>query len=125
MSETESIPPGYAAAKPDRTYEVLCHLLGLALFSGIPFANVVAPLCLWLWKRETQPGVEICGKEAVNFQLSMTVYTIVAGLSMFVLIGFLLLPIVLLLNLILTIIAALEASKGRFYRYPLTIRLIP
>ena len=108
----------------DRTLEVLCHILGLALFTGIPFANVIAPLILWLWKREHNPSVDEHGKESLNFQISMSIYAIAAGILMFVFIGFILLPIVLLTNLCLTIIAALEASKGAFYRYPFTIRFL-
>jgi uncharacterized Tic20 family protein len=104
--------------------ETLCHLLGLAGLSPIPFANVLAPLVLWLWKRDTVPGVDAHGKEAINFQLSMSLYTVVAALSIFVVIGIVLLPVVLLTNLVLIIQASLKASRGEFYRYPLTIRFI-
>ena len=108
----------------DRTYEVLCHLLGLAGLTAIPFANVIAPLCLWLWKREGNPSVDAHGKEAVNFQISMAIYAIIAGFSILLVIGFILLPAVILTQIILTIVAALQASKGNFYRYPLTIRFL-
>jgi len=108
----------------DHSLETLCHLLGLAGLTAIPFANVLAPLVLWIWKRESNPGVDAHGKEAVNFQISMTIYTILAGLSMLVLVGFVLMPAVLVTNLVLMIIAAVKASRGEFYRYPLTIRFI-
>jgi uncharacterized Tic20 family protein len=110
--------------KPDTTLPVLCHLLGLAWITAIPFASVIAPLVLWLWKRDTHPNVELHGKESVNFQISMAIYALIAGVLMFVFIGFILLPVVLLTQVILTIIGALEASKGNFYRYPLTIRFL-
>jgi uncharacterized Tic20 family protein len=54
----------------------------------------------------------------------MTIYTIVSFFLCFVIIGFLLLPAVLLVDLILVIIASVEANKGDMYRYPFTIRLI-
>ena len=110
--------------KQDYSLEILCHLLGLALFTGIPFVNVLAPLILWLWKRETHPAVDAHGKEAINFQISMSVYGLIAALSMFIVVGFVLFPIVLLVQIVLTVIATVQASKGNFYRYPLTIRLL-
>jgi uncharacterized Tic20 family protein len=123
MSDT--IPPDAPIQQTqDRTLVVLCHLLGLAGFTGIPFANVLAPLFLWLWKKEGNPEVDAHGKEAINFQISVTIYAIIAGLTILIIIGFALLPLVLISALVLTIIAALEASKGRFYRYPLTIRFL-
>ena len=108
----------------DRTLPVLCHLLALAGFAGIPFANVLAPLFLWLWKREGNPAVDEHGKESLNFQISMTIYTIVAAATLFILIGIVLVPLVLVANLVLVILASLDASKGRLFRYPLTIRFL-
>jgi uncharacterized Tic20 family protein len=108
----------------DRTLPVLCHVLALAGFTGIPFANVLGPLLLWLFKREGNPVVDEHGKESLNFQISMTIYTIVAAATLFIFIGFVLLPVVLVVNLVLIILAALEASKGGFYRYPFTIRFL-
>lgn len=108
----------------DRTLPVLCHALALAGFIGIPFANVLGPLFLWLWKREVNPAVDEHGKESLNFQLSMTIYTIVAAATLLVFIGIVLLPVVLVANLVLIILAALEASRGGFYRYPFTIRFL-
>jgi len=60
----------------------------------------------------------------VNFQISMSIYMLLAGLSMFILIGFFLLPAVILTDLVLIVIASVKASRGEFYRYPLTIRFI-
>lgn len=108
----------------DTTLQTVCHLLGLALYTAIPFANIWAPLILWLWKREGNPALDEHGKEVVNFQISMSIYLIVAGLSFFILIGIVLFPLMMLVHLILTIIGTIEANKGRMYRYPMTIRLI-
>ncbi len=108
----------------DRTLETVCHALGLALYTGVPFANVWAPLILWLWKREGNPGLDEQGKEVLNFQITMSMALIVSGLSMFLFVGFFLFPIVLIAHLVLTIIGTLEANKGRMYRYPMTLRLI-
>ena len=114
---------GYPMVR-DHSMETLCHLLGLAGLTAIPFANVLAPLILWLWKRDTVPGVDAHGKEAINFQLSMSIYTILAAFSIFIVIGVVLLPAVLITNLVLIIKASVKASRGEFYQYPLTIRFI-
>jgi len=108
----------------DRTWATLCHLLALAGFVGIPFGNVLGPLIFWLVMRENHPEIDEHGKESLNFQLSMTIYTIVAGLSIFIMIGVFLLPAVLVTNLVLLIIASVKAGRGEFYRYPLTIRFV-
>lgn len=107
----------------DRTLPVLCHLLALAGFA-VPFGNVLGPLVLWLCKREESADVNEHGKESLNFQISMTIYTLVAAATVFIIIGFILVPIVVITNLVLVILAALDASKGRLYRYPFTIRFL-
>ena len=70
------------------------------------------------------PSVNEHGKESVNFQISMTIFTIIAALSTLLLIGFVLLPAIVVLNIVLVIIAGVKAANGEFYRYPLTIRFI-
>lgn len=108
----------------DYSLETLCHLLGLAGLTAIPFANVLAPLILWLCKRNTNPGVDYHGKEAVNFQISMSIYMLVAALSMILIVGIVLFPAVIIANVVLIIIASVRASRGELYRYPFTIRFI-
>ena len=103
--------------------QVLCHLLALTGYA-VPFGNVLGPLVLWLWKREENADVNEHGKESLNFQISMTIYTLVAAATVFIVIGFVLVPIVLIVNLVLIILASLDASKGKLYRYPFTIRFL-
>ena len=105
-----------ALPRQDYNLEMLCHLLGLALLTPIPFANVLAPLIFWLWKRGTNPSVDAHGKEAVNFQISMLIYNVVAAVFCLVLIGFFFLAVLWVLNAILAIVAAIQASDGKFYR---------
>src|SRR4029434_6788241 len=84
----------------DTTWATLCHLLALAGFVGIPFGNVLGPLIFWLVMREKYPEINEHGKESLHFQLSMTIYAIVAGLCIFLIIGMILLPAVLVTNLV-------------------------
>jgi len=122
-SEPSSSTPETPLQKPDRTWDVLCHILALAGFV-FPFGNIIGPLIIWLVKKDQIPSVDAHGKESLNFQISMTIYAIVASLLIFAVVGFVLLPAVLLANLILVIMATIKASNGEPYRYPLTIRFI-
>ena len=112
-----------ARNKDENTLAIVCHLLALAGFA-IPFGSIIGPLILWLVKRAESPYLDEVGKEVVNFNISWAIYTVLAALSIFALIGFILLPLVAMAWLIFVIIAAVKTSEGKFYRYPLTIRLI-
>jgi len=119
----DNIGSGQGIAE-DRTLLTVCHLLGLAGLTGIPLANIIAPLVLWLWKREGNGLLDMHGKEVLNFQISYSVYLALAALTFFLLIGFVVFPIVLVAHIVLTIIGSLKASNGILYRYPLTFRLL-
>ena len=105
-------------------WAMLCHLSSLSLYIGIPFGNILGPLIIWLMKKDEYPLVEKNGKESLNFQISFTIYAIICGLLIFAVIGFILLPTLVVIQLVLTIIASIKTSDGEQYSYPLTIRLI-
>jgi uncharacterized protein len=107
-----------------RTWNVLCHATALAGFF-VPWAgHILGPLIVWLAKRSDSPEIDEHGKESLNFQISMLIYNVIAGVLCLVLIGFIILAILHILNLVLVIVASIQASEGKFYRYPMTIRLI-
>jgi hypothetical protein len=107
-----------------RTWNVLCHATALAGFF-VPWAgHILGPLIVWLAKRSDSPEIDENGKESLNFQISMLIYNVIAGVLCLVLIGFILLAILHILNLVLVIIASIQTSEGKSYRYPMTIRLI-
>lgn len=125
-------PGGAASGIPQeiRQWAMFCHLGGLAGFV-IPFGSIIAPLVLWQMKKEQHPFVDDQGREALNFQITATI--VIFGLGVlavalsFVLIGFLLIPVVLAASvavLVYTIIAGLKANEGVAYRYPFTLRLV-
>src|SRR5881409_4237087 len=117
-------PPTPSTSSDVRTWSVLCHasaLLGLFFhFLG----HLLGPLIIWLAKRGDAPEIDEHGKESLNFQISMLIYNLIAGVLCLVLIGFVILGILHILNLVLVIVASIQASEGKFYRYPITIRLI-
>lgn len=107
----------------NNNWAMLCHLSALAMFV-FPLGNVVGPLIVWLLKKEEMPLVDREGKEALNFQITISLFALVAGLLTFILIGLPLLVLIGLVNLVFIILASLEASNGRPYTYPFNLRLI-
>ncbi len=103
---------------------MLCHASALVGFF-VPWAgHILGPLIVWLAKRGDSPEIDEHGKESLNFQISMLIYNLIAGVLCLVLIGFVILGILHILNLVLVIVASIQASEGKLYRYPITIRLI-
>lgn len=97
------------------------HLSGLAGLTSIPFANILAPLIIWLMKKDSSPEIDAHGKQALNFQISIAIYVAVSFILMWVLIGFLTLLFALILWIYGIIKAAMDVNKGAPVRYPLTI----
>ena len=117
-------PPPPTTSSDVRIWNVLCHATALAGFF-VPWAgHVLGPLIIWLAKRSDSPEIDAHGKESLNFQISMLIYNIVAGVLCLVLVGFVILGILHILNLVLVIVASIQASEGKFYRYPITIRFL-
>src|SRR5215470_7612418 len=131
---TQQPPPGQGiptqVPQPDRIqsearlWAMLTHLTALSGFIGVPFGHLLGPLIVWLVKKDQIPLVDDQGKESLNFQLSMTIYGLVAALLMVVFIGCVLLGALIILDIVLVIIASVEANKGNLYRYPITIRFL-
>ncbi|MHB1633540.1 MAG: DUF4870 domain-containing protein, partial [Acidithiobacillus sp.] len=63
-------------------------------------------------------------KEALNFQITVLIAYVVASILSTLLIGMLIFPLIFMVNLIFCVLAAIKASNGEVYRYPLTLRLL-
>ncbi|HST31323.1 MAG TPA: DUF4870 domain-containing protein [Chthoniobacterales bacterium] len=123
-SSPQSPVPTSSTSSEIRTWSVLCHasaLLGLFFHF---FGHLLGPLIVWLIKRDLSPEVDANGKESLNFQLSMLIYDIVAGILCIVLIGIPILIALWILNTVFVIIASVKTSEGKIYRYPFTIRFL-
>jgi uncharacterized Tic20 family protein len=94
------------------------HLL--AIFTGF-----IGPLIIWFVARDDQPFVKHHAAEALNFQIVLLIAGFITGALMLVLIGFLLLPVLIIGAIVLEIMAAVAANRGEWYRYPLNLRLVP
>jgi len=128
METSLPTPPGGVTAPAVtsnvRTWNILCHasaLLGVFLhFPG----HLLGPFIVWVAKRDDSPEIDAHGKESLNFQISMLIYNAIAAVFCLVLIGFFFLAVLWVLNAVFVIVASIQASDGKFYRYPMTIRLI-
>ena len=101
----------------EKNIVVLTHLGG-TLFSVIP------SLIVWLLKNDDSAYIADQAREALNFQITVLIAQVISSILVFILIGFALMFIIWLANIILCIIAAIAASKGESYRYPFALRLI-
>ena len=107
-----------------RTWCVLAHASALLGFVVPYIFHILGPLIVWLAKRRDSAEIDAHAKESLNFQISMLIYNLIAGLLCLILIGFVLLVILHFINLVLVIVASIRANEGKLYRYPVTIRLI-
>ena len=101
----------------EKNIVTITHLGGI-LFSFIP------SLVVWLLKKDDSEYIAAQAKEALNFQVTLLLAQFIAYILIFILVGFLLLGLIWLFNIVFCIIAAVKSSKGERYRYPLTLRLI-
>lgn len=101
----------------DKNIAVLTHLGGI-------FFSVIPALIVWLLKKDDSAYLGDQAREALNFQITMVIGYMAAGILAWILIGFLLYPLLWLANLVLCIMAAMAVSKGEDYQYPIALRLI-
>jgi uncharacterized protein len=104
-------------AANDKNIAVLTHLGGI-------FFGLIPALIVWLLKKDNSAFIGDQAREALNFQITVMIAYVVAWMLAWILLGFALLPVIYVANLILCIIAAVNVSKGEAYRYPFSLRLI-
>ena len=122
--ETDSMPVSRAPRQDERTWGMLAHL---AAFAGLvlPMAgNIVGPLIVWLVRREQSAFVAEQGKEAINFNITVTLGALVCSLLVYIFIGILLGVGLFVYWLAMTILAAIRAGEGVPFRYPFALRLL-
>ena len=122
----------YKYKSESNKWGMICHLSSFSIFI-IPLGNIIIPLLIWQLKKNEFPAINNQGKEAVNFQISITLFLILGFILVFfsaisylslVPLGLLLITIVILYDIIYTIVAAIKAGDGEEYRYPISLRLI-
>jgi len=97
-------PVAQSPSTDERNLAMLAHLLGIV-------SGFVGALIIWLIKKDQSAFVDEQGKEALNFQITVMIAFVGSWILMFVLIGMLLMPLVLLGNLVFCILAAVAVSN--------------
>ncbi len=115
-------PPGGYGPPPMRQEDE--KLWAIAAHLGPLLLGFIAPLVVWLVFKDRSAFLDRHGKEALNFQIAYLVYFVVAGLSLLLLVGFILLPAVGVAWVVFMILASVQASQYRDYRYPAIFRVI-
>jgi len=111
--EPALIPP----TSDEKTMAVLSHILTL-------IAGFIAPLVIYLLKKDSSTFIADHAKESLNFQITLFIAFVISVILWVILIGLLLTWLIGIAALVLIIIATIRASEGKLYRYPFVIRLI-
>src|ERR1700761_152020 len=111
--------PLFAPSNDDRVLGLLAHLLAI-----VPGIGILGPLVIYLIKKDQSSFVAENAKESLNFQITMIIAFIVSWILVVVWIGFALLAVLGILEVVLVIIATIRASENKIYRYPFNFRLI-
>ncbi len=117
----ETGSPVYAPLAPTGTDKIWSMLSHLSALLGV---GIILPLVVYLAMRHESEYVAANAKEALNFHISVILYVLCCIPLAFILIGVPLLILIGLSSLVLAVIAAIKASEGNCYRYPLTLRLV-
>jgi len=117
VQETQA--PAMALTNEQRTFALCSYLIPL-----VTSTTFIVPLIIWLLKKGEDVYVEKHAKESLNFQISYVIYAFVAWLSVFLVVGALLLPAVIIAYMVFSIVASVRAYKGEEYKIPLCIRFI-
>ena len=123
----EDVSPGaelVAVTSEEKTWAMLCHLSTLLsyLAGGLTF---LGPLICWLMKKDSSRFVDYHGKQSLNFQLNILIYSLLClALIPCFLVGLFLLPVVHTYSIVCVIVAGIKASSGGLFRYPFVFRLI-
>jgi uncharacterized Tic20 family protein len=135
MNQTTS-PGAYidnGASSDDKNFSVLMHLSILAHLV-FPYVAVAIPIIMWMNKREKSAFIDDHGREAINFHITISIYSFVLpiigviiailtlGLGIIILIPLIFLPYVL--SIVGMIMAIVHTNRGEYFRYPMTIRFI-
>jgi uncharacterized Tic20 family protein len=104
----------------------MCHFAALAGVVAIGLAMPLGPLLIWQAKKGLGPFVDAHGKEALNFQITWWVPTVIFGLLGLLLHDsiFAFFALVVIFAGVMAVLGGMKAGEGQMYYYPASIRLI-
>ena len=110
---TDELPP-VVPTSDEKTVALIAHIITLV-------SSFIAPIIIYLIKKDESAFVTAHAKESLNFQLTIAVIVILLAISI---VGLFLIWIPLLYEFILVIVATIRASEGKLYKYPFSIKFI-
>jgi len=116
-TQMDTINMDKTPSNDDKNIATITHIGG-TVFSFVP------ALIVWILKKDENQYIEDQAKEALNFQITMVLAYMLAGVLSWIVIGLIFFPVIWVLNIVFCIIAAISTSKGETYRYPFCLRLI-
>ena len=108
---------GRPLTSDETTWSMLSHIGGIVL-------GFIAPLVVMLTKGNESPYTKYHSVEALNFQITLAIGWVVAGVLTTLVVGVFLYPVLFILNIVFCIMAGLAANKGETYKYPFALRLV-
>ena len=100
------------------------RLLAAAIYLISFFTAFIGPLVICLIKKDESSYIDYHGREYMNFFISYTVYTLISGILVFLVIGLFMLWAVGIIAVVFTIVGALKAYEGKEYKIPYIFRLL-
>lgn len=120
MEATAPLPVFTAPRGNEKIWSILCHISVFSVGIGL-----LLPFAVYLAYRQEAGYAADNAKEALNFHLSLLLYSLCCIPLIFAFgLGIVLLIAMGFASLVLGIFAAVKASDGILYRYPLTVRFI-
>jgi hypothetical protein len=124
-------PAGYGSpsagygSNDDKTWALVAHFGGAAgAFMGVGGAGWVAPLIALLVRGNESPTARAHAVAALNFQITMTIVSIVGWITACLFIGFILVLGAMVVGIIFGILAGIKANEGQTYNYPMSLKLV-
>ena len=114
----------YESQEEDVKVAAKMHACGLLLFTGIPLLNFLVCYFLWVSNRRRSAYLDYQGREAICFQISISLYLLLSLFMVFAAIGVITTPLIILFHFVVTSVAIVMASKGEAFRYPANITII-
>ncbi len=103
--------------RANRIIAMISHLISL-------FSAPLGALVIWLIMRNENSFVEEHSRNSFNWQISLVIYSIISGFLCLILVGYLMLALLAIWNVIAIILASIAAYDGKPYKYPFTINLL-
>ena len=118
-------PPPPQAFRPEteRQWSILVHVIagGLNLITGGLFTGLIAAVIAFFVLKDRGPFVRAHAATTLNFQITLMIGEIIGLILLLVFIGWIVLLVVWVLNIIFSIMGALAAARGDWYTYPMSI----